>query len=102
MERERGYGMAYQKTIILLSGPIGSGKTTLAMYIERNHAACCVSTATVMSAVVGRDLNRRELQQIGLERRFLAGEWIADEVIRSARDHPAVGAIIVDAVRTVE
>ncbi len=94
--------MTYEKTIILLSGPIGSGKTTLAMHMKKDYAACHVSTAGILSALAGRDLSRGELQQVGLERRFQGGEWIADEVIRSARDHPVAEVIVVDAVRTVE
>jgi adenylosuccinate synthase len=94
--------MGYEKTIILLSGPIGSGKTTLAMHIERNHAACNVSTATILSALIGRDLSRRELQQVGLERRFQGGKWIANEVSRSAREDPTAEVIVVDAVRTTQ
>lgn len=94
--------MAYEKTIILLSGPIGSGKTTLALYMERNHAACHVSTVGILSALIGRSLGRSELQQVGLEQRFQEGEWIADAVVRSILEHPMVEVIVVDAVRTVE
>jgi adenylosuccinate synthase len=97
-----GCGMAYEKTIILLSGPIGSGKTTLAIHLKRNYAACHVSTAALLSTLTGRELNRRELQQVGLERRFQEGGWIADGLTRSIRDNPTAGLIVVDAVRTVE
>lgn len=94
--------MAYEKTIILLSGPIGSGKTTLAAHMVRNCAACHIGTSGILSASAGHVLGRSELQQVGLERRFQGGEWIADAVVRSVLDRPAAKVIVVDAVRTVE
>lgn len=94
--------MTYEKTIILLSGPIGSGKTTLAMHMKKNYSAYHVSTAALLSALTGRNLDRKELQRAGLERQFQRGEWMADEVTRLTRDHPTAGVIVVDAVRTVE
>lgn len=100
--RTWGYGVAYEKTIVLLSGPIGSGKTTLAIYMKKNCTASCVSTSAILSVLIGRDLDRRELQQVGLERRFQGGEWIANEIIRSISHHPTVQIIVVDAVRTIE
>jgi adenylosuccinate synthase len=94
--------MTSEKTIISLSGPIGSGKTTLAAHMEKRYAACRISTSGVLSKSVGRGLDRSELQQLGLEVRFQGGEWIADTVKRFILDHPAAKIIIVDAVRTAE
>jgi adenylosuccinate synthase len=100
--RHGDYDITYTKTIILLSGPIGSGKTTLAAHMERHYAACHISTSEILSESVGRSLDRRELQQVGLEGRFQGGEWIANAVTRSIFDHPEAKVVVVDAVRTVE
>lgn len=75
--------MTYERTIILLSGPIGSGKTTLAEYMERRYGVCQISTSGVLSTLTGHLPNRGELQRVGLEERFQGGEWIADAVMRS-------------------
>jgi adenylosuccinate synthase len=94
--------MTYEKDVILLSGPIGSGKTTLAERMEKLYTVCRISTSDILSASVGRSLSRSELQQIGLEGQFQGGEWIADEIMRLILGNPTVKFITVDAVRTVE
>ncbi|MGH3696645.1 MAG: adenylosuccinate synthetase [Pseudonocardiaceae bacterium] len=93
--------MTYERAIILLSGPIGSGKTTLAEFMERHYGVFRISTSSILSASAGRFLSRNELQQVGLAERFQGGEWIADAVIRSVLDHSKIEVIVVDAVRTV-
>lgn len=70
--------------------------------MEQNYAACHISTSDILSASAGRDLDRSELQQIGLEEQFQGGEWIADAAMRSILDHPATKVVVVDAVRTVK
>src|ERR1039457_7376521 len=94
--------MAYSSCLILLSGPIASGKTTLARDLMRLVSAEHVSTSGLLSATVGRELDRGELQRLGLGASFQEGGWIVSAVRQLAGRCPAGSVIVVDAVRTLE
>ncbi|MGH3719464.1 MAG: AAA family ATPase [Pseudonocardiaceae bacterium] len=89
-------------TVIVLSGPIGSGKTTLTEKFSRNYEAKRISTSSLISVAIGQKIDRRELQQVGLGSYFQAGQWISDAVKRIAETSLASGIIVVDAARTRE
>jgi adenylosuccinate synthase len=94
--------MAYSLCLILLSGPIASGKTTLARDLVRLVSAEHVSTSGLLSATADRELDRGELQRLGLSTGFQGGGWIVSVVRQLAGRSPAGTVIVVDAVRTLE
>src|ERR1700680_753376 len=94
--------MAYSLCLILLSGPIASGKTTLARDLVRLVSAEHVSTSGLLSATADRELDRGELQRLGLSTSFQGGGWIVSVVRQLADRSPAGTVIVVDAVRTLE
>jgi adenylate kinase family enzyme len=89
-------------TVVLLSGPIGSGKTLLSEELVRRYMAERISTSGLLSTSAGRRLDRRELQELGLERKFQEGGWIADAVTQVHGRSPTKEVVVVDAVRTIE
>lgn len=94
--------MTYSLSVILLSGPIASGKTTLARDLVHHVSAEWISTSGLISATAGRELDRGELQSLGLGADFQGPRWIADAVMRVAARTPAGSVIVVDSVRTLE
>jgi adenylosuccinate synthase len=94
--------MAYSLTLILLSGPIASGKTTLARHLGQLVHAEHITTSHLISAAVGRDLDRNELQRQGSAARFQGADWIISAVRQTTNRAPAGTVIVVDAVRTLE
>lgn len=87
------------KTILLLSGPIASGKSTLCRGLEERLDAATLSSRQLLAAAVGRS-SRGELQAAG-ERieNETGGAWLADALTEAILDLGA-DVIIVDAVRT--
>jgi adenylosuccinate synthase len=94
--------MTYSLSLILLSGPIASGKTTLARDLVHHVSAEWISTSSLISATAGRELDRGELQSLGLGVDFQRARWIADEVMRVAARSPVGSVVVVDSVRTLE
>jgi adenylosuccinate synthase len=94
--------LAYSLGLVLLSGPIASGKTTLAQHLGQLLSAEHISTSGLISATGDRALGRGELQRLGLSSSLQRAEWIISAVRQSAHRVPARTAIVVDAVRTLE
>jgi len=92
----------YSLTLVLLSGPIASGKTTLARNLAKYVSAGYISTSDLISAGAGQRLDRGELQRRGLGAEFQGAGWIIDAIKRIASETPPVGVIVVDAARTLE
>ena len=61
-----------------------------------------ISTSGLMSAMVGRELDRGELQRLGLSVGFQGADWIVDAVRLFARRSSAGKVAVVDAVRTLD
>lgn len=94
--------MAYSLTVVLISGAIAAGKTTLVRNLGRMLPVEHVSTSGLISSMVSRELGRDELQEIGLGERLQGGDWIVDAVRQAARRAGTADVIVVDAVRTLE
>jgi len=94
--------MAYSLTVVLLSGAIATGKTTLARSLGQMAGVQHVSTSGLLSATAGRELSRSELQQAGTSARLQAGGWISEAVRQAASNAAPADVVVVDAVRTLE
>jgi len=91
--------------VILLSGHISSGKSTLATGLARRFNMVIFRTREILQKRVGNELsrNRKVLQSEGdrLDR-STRGKWVVDELTEWLRNAPQGAAVIVDSVRTEE
>jgi adenylosuccinate synthase len=90
------------RSIILLSGPVASGKTTLGEHLVKRFGFRCFKTRELIRSLLGTELDRRALQEAG-ERldRSRGGEWVAAALGQLAGELPEDAMVVVDAVRTV-
>jgi adenylosuccinate synthase len=88
--------------VLVISGPVGAGKTTLAQGLAKRHGALRVSTRELLLARLGeRGGDRRSLQEAGAALdRETGGRWVADSVkeVLQRQEGPA-RPLIVDSVR---
>lgn len=91
--------------IILLSGPVSSGKSTLARGLASRYNMTIYKTVDLLHNRVAPNLtsNRAVLQAEGeaLDRRT-GGKWVLDALSAYLREKPETGAVIVDSVRIAE
>jgi hypothetical protein len=66
----------YLLTIVLLSGPIASGKTTLARELQVLASAESISTSGLITASLDREPDRGELQTLGQSANFQGSDWL--------------------------
>ena len=87
------------RQIVLLSGPVASGKSTLVTKLADTFEAHVVKTRDLMASRL-RVINRATLQRRGdrLDRET-NGRWVLDGLERRLRDLPHSSLVIVDAVR---
>jgi adenylosuccinate synthase len=92
------------KQIVLLSGPVSSGKTTLCNQLVERFGAHPVKTKDIIAALAeGIDAERGAMQQYGelLDRRT-KGAWVREALARQADALPDDALIVVDAVRIMQ
>lgn len=94
--------MAYSLSLVVLSGPVASGKSTLARDLSTLESAEHLSTSSLISATADRELRRTELQALGLTTGFQDGAWLVRAVSQVASRSPAGSVIVVHAVRTLD
>jgi adenylosuccinate synthase len=88
------------KRLILLSGPVCSGKTTLAEALVHQFGLGQLKTRRLIMAAKGVDHARADLQAAGEELdRATAGVWLADALTREAEGFGDGAEVIVDSVR---
>jgi hypothetical protein len=88
---------------IVLSGPMYSGKSTLAALLQEKADYVVVSARLVLRKLASEGLETRvDLQRFGalLEERT-TGKWLGDAAAGAAGDHPST-PIVVDAARTFD
>ena len=92
------------KRIIVISGSISSGKSTLAKDLEKKFDACMVKTSEIIRKVgsIPAD-DRLALQAMGdkLDEKT-AGRWVLDELSQVERAVAEAKIFVVDSVRTVD
>lgn len=88
--------------IVLLSGPVSAGKTTLALSLrERFRSVIHIRTSEfLLERAQGGKHDRAYLQDLGgkLDKKT-NGEWVRDELARRLRDAPPESTVVVDAIR---
>ena len=87
--------------VVLLSGPIASGKTTLAQLLADRFGFCVVNTHELLLTYVVED--RRSLQAAGASLdNSTGGSWVRDGLFQLQRQCAAEVSFVVDSVRTLE
>ena len=87
--------------VVLLSGPIASGKTTLARLLADRFGFYVVSTRELLLRHVGED--RWYLQAAGASMDdSTGGRWVSDGLVRLRRQCSAEVPFVVDSVRTLD
>jgi len=86
--------------IILLSGAICSGKTTLGDNLVKRHNFAVLRTKDLIAKAFPTNSERKALQDAGdrLDRRT-RGRWIADALSRETQERSEAECILVDSVR---
>ncbi|MCK4245207.1 MAG: (d)CMP kinase, partial [Candidatus Omnitrophica bacterium] len=91
--------------VILLSGPVSSGKSTLARGLAQRYNMSICKTSQLLQRRVTKELsrNRKVLQSQGdrLDR-TTHGRWVLEALSTELRETPITTAMIVDSVRRVE
>jgi adenylosuccinate synthase len=86
--------------IVLLSGPIGVGKSSFAEALARRVPIARASTRKWLIDRTGCENERRSLQEAGDEQdRDTGGRWVADLIDREAAALPAGHIILLDSIR---
>lgn len=89
------------KQIVLLSGPVASGKSTLCGSLVERFGVHLVKTKDLIANLAGEiEYERGAMQDYGekLDRRT-GGAWVCQELIRIAELLPDDAVVVVDAVR---
>ena len=88
--------------IVVLSGPVAAGKSTLATALGERWGVVRLKTQDLLIALTGAELDRAALQQAG-ERldRETGGAWVVEGLTRRLGELPDDARVLVDSVRLV-
>jgi adenylosuccinate synthase len=88
------------KQIILLSGPIASGKTQLGSALVEHYGFRLIKTRSLIQSLVKVQSERGALQKAGetLDRKT-NGKWLAESLAREISRLPADCSVLVDSIR---
>jgi adenylosuccinate synthase len=86
--------------VIVLSGPVASGKTTLADILRARFACEVFKTRELIAAALSARSERVSLQRAGDKLdRTTGGRWVAEAVARAASRLSENAVVIVDSAR---
>ena len=86
--------------VVLLSGPIASGKTSLGRLLAGRFGLCIVSTRELLAQGIQ---DRRFLQAAGaLQDDSTAGRWVRDGLVQFQSRCPDQVSFVVDSVRALD
>jgi adenylosuccinate synthase len=86
--------------VVVLSGPVGAGKTTLAQQLAADAGAAVLSTRAIIEERAGSE-PRGSLQAYGEELdRTLGGSWVAAPTLALRAEAANDVLVVVDAART--
>jgi adenylosuccinate synthase len=86
--------------LVLLSGPLCAGKTSLALSLHERDRAKVISVRQILVESGARPDDRRDLQRVGQElEQATAGAWLVTRVM-NALSGKHENLVVVDAVRT--
>jgi adenylosuccinate synthase len=89
------------RTIVLLSGSIGSGKSTLCSLMQTRYEAQSIKTIECLRYLAPQlPLERRALQQFGesLDRKS-SGSWIVEPLTKKLDELPTNSLVFIDSIR---
>jgi adenylosuccinate synthase len=90
------------QTVLVLSGPVGAGKTTLAQRLAEGYGGHVISTHALLTSRLGdKAIEERGALQLAGERldRQTKGAWVRDEARSQIESLPQDSFIIIDSVR---
>ena len=89
------------RLVVILSGPVNAGRTTLAEGLARRFGAEVLRTHHILRArFPRRSATRRSLQRAGQELdRETDGRWVADALVEAAAGAPLDALIVLDSVK---
>jgi adenylosuccinate synthase len=88
--------------IVLLSGPISCGKSTLAEQLASRLDMHILKTRILLGQRVGASLSRdRKALQAEGERldKTTRGAWVLEELLKWLQEHPGISNVVIDSVR---
>jgi adenylosuccinate synthase len=88
------------KRLVLVSGPVGAGKTTLSEALARTFALHVIKTRALILSMTRTREERADLQVAGerLDRKT-RGQWVAMAIQRQIEEFPDESEVLVDSIR---